>query len=247
MSDPWHSSSLGATNNAAHAPAPARFSQPRDGLPSSGTIGFNSAFRGFASSSSSDAGRSKKGSSSTNGDHADDDRGFASSSSRILDGSMTASRFRSRANVTGGERPFSYVSEAGEVAAAVAGTEDPEATLPVDEVTVRLRSELAGFIIKHNVYVVSSSLRGSSVTRRYSDWVWLAECLVKRYPFRCLPVLPPKRIASEFCRTQLNSSWTLIQTCCFPFNQSPWPVDTSPLMTSSSSAGDEDLKGTSPC
>ncbi|CAJ0837126.1 9602_t:CDS:10 [Entrophospora sp. SA101] len=34
----------------------------------------------------------------------------------------------------------------------------------------------------------------SKVIRRYSDFWWLMECLVKRYPFRILPILPPKKI-----------------------------------------------------
>lgn len=34
----------------------------------------------------------------------------------------------------------------------------------------------------------------SSTERRYSDFVWLLDCLQKRYPFRLLPSLPPKSI-----------------------------------------------------
>lgn len=30
--------------------------------------------------------------------------------------------------------------------------------------------------------------------RRYSEFVFLWDCLVKRYPFRLLPALPPKRV-----------------------------------------------------
>ncbi|KAK9450408.1 uncharacterized protein V1518DRAFT_413771 [Limtongia smithiae] len=36
---------------------------------------------------------------------------------------------------------------------------------------------------------------GNRVVRRYSDFVWLLNCLLKRYPFRILPLLPPKRFA----------------------------------------------------
>lgn len=36
---------------------------------------------------------------------------------------------------------------------------------------------------------------GPVVIRRYSDFVWLHEILLKRYPFRTLPPLPPKRLA----------------------------------------------------
>lgn len=36
--------------------------------------------------------------------------------------------------------------------------------------------------------------RGTPVSRRYSEFAFLWDCLVKRYPFRLLPALPPKRI-----------------------------------------------------
>ena len=39
-----------------------------------------------------------------------------------------------------------------------------------------------------------TSQRGSTVHRRYSEFVFLWDCLVRRYPFRLLPQLPPKRI-----------------------------------------------------
>ncbi|CAI4218993.1 unnamed protein product [Parascedosporium putredinis] len=63
-------------------------------------------------------------------------------------------------------------------------------------VTVNLMPEKEGiFLFQHHNYEVSSSRRGSKVVRRYSDFVWLLECLHKRYPFRALPPLPPKRVA----------------------------------------------------
>jgi sorting nexin-8 len=50
-------------------------------------------------------------------------------------------------------------------------------------------------MFQHHNYEVSSQRRGSKVIRRYSDFVWLLDCLHKRYPFRVLPLLPPKRVA----------------------------------------------------
>lgn len=50
-------------------------------------------------------------------------------------------------------------------------------------------------MFQHHNYEVSSQRRGSKVIRRYSDFVWLLDCLQKRYPFRILPLLPPKRMA----------------------------------------------------
>ena len=67
-----------------------------------------------------------------------------------------------------------------------------------ETVTVTLLPEKEGmFMFQHNNYEVKSARRGSTVVRRYSDFVWLLDCLHKRYPFRQLPLLPPKRVAGK--------------------------------------------------
>ena len=67
-----------------------------------------------------------------------------------------------------------------------------------ETVTVTLLPEKEGmFMFQHNNYEVKSARRGSTVIRRYSDFVWLLDCLHKRYPFRQLPLLPPKRVAGK--------------------------------------------------
>ncbi|KAF2264786.1 sorting nexin mvp1 [Lojkania enalia] len=67
----------------------------------------------------------------------------------------------------------------------------------VEEViTVTSIAEKEGmFMFQHRNYEVASARRNSKVIRRYSDFVWLLDCLHKRYPFRQLPLLPPKRVA----------------------------------------------------
>ncbi|PWN42834.1 hypothetical protein IE81DRAFT_347019 [Ceraceosorus guamensis] len=45
-----------------------------------------------------------------------------------------------------------------------------------------------------------------NVVRRYSDFTWLANCLIKRYPFRLLPILPPKRISIPIGGKQIAGS-----------------------------------------
>ncbi|KAH7139144.1 sorting nexin-like protein mvp1 [Dendryphion nanum] len=63
-------------------------------------------------------------------------------------------------------------------------------------ITIATIAEKEGmFMFQHRNYEVASSRRGSTVIRRYSDFVWLLDCLHKRYPFRQLPLLPPKRVA----------------------------------------------------
>lgn len=65
-----------------------------------------------------------------------------------------------------------------------------------EKILVSLMPEKEGlFMFQHHNYEVVSHRRGSKVIRRYSDFVWLLDCLHKRYPFRVLPLLPPKRIA----------------------------------------------------
>jgi sorting nexin-8 len=63
-------------------------------------------------------------------------------------------------------------------------------------ITIAMLEEKEGmFLFQHRNYEVGSVRRNSKVIRRYSDFVWLLECLHKRYPFRQLPLLPPKRMA----------------------------------------------------
>lgn len=63
-------------------------------------------------------------------------------------------------------------------------------------VTVQILDGKEGmFMFQHRNYEVASVRRNSKVVRRYSDFVWLLDCLHKRYPFRQLPLLPPKRVA----------------------------------------------------
>ncbi|KAH8108346.1 hypothetical protein DFH11DRAFT_1634540 [Phellopilus nigrolimitatus] len=65
-----------------------------------------------------------------------------------------------------------------------------------ERVQVRLLG-LHGFILnRYMVYEISSD-RGTPVSRRYSEFVFLWDCLVRRYPFRLLPQLPPKRVGPD--------------------------------------------------
>lgn len=67
-----------------------------------------------------------------------------------------------------------------------------------ETVTIILLPEKEGlFMFQHHNYEVKSARRASSVVRRYSDFVWLLDCLHRRYPFRLLPLLPPKRVAGK--------------------------------------------------
>ncbi|GAA94073.1 uncharacterized protein L969DRAFT_212896 [Mixia osmundae IAM 14324] len=64
------------------------------------------------------------------------------------------------------------------------------------KVTVVLEDDLQGsWLGKYQVYRLTRSTTGQIIRRRYSDFAWLNDCLLARYPFRLLPSLPPKRLA----------------------------------------------------
>ena len=75
--------------------------------------------------------------------------------------------------------------------------EDFQWSLDMDVITIKFAPEREGFLFKHVNYIVESQKRETTVVRRYSDFWWLMECIVKRYPFRILPALPPKKIGGK--------------------------------------------------
>jgi hypothetical protein len=48
--------------------------------------------------------------------------------------------------------------------------------------------------------------RGAPVQRRYSEFVFLWDVLVRRYPFRLLPALPPKRVGRQLLHFLFSDS-----------------------------------------
>lgn len=67
----------------------------------------------------------------------------------------------------------------------------------LEEIAVTVAPEREGFIFKHVNYIVTNEKRSSIVLRRYSDFWWLLDVLIKRYPFRALPNLPPKKLGGR--------------------------------------------------
>ncbi|KAI0243857.1 Sorting nexin mvp1 [Massospora cicadina] len=80
---------------------------------------------------------------------------------------------------------------------------------PDDNVEISEAAELGGIIFRHINYNVKSEVsetlrasnkpqvRGCVVLRRYSDFYWLWEMLQKRYPYRMIPSLPPKKLGGN--------------------------------------------------
>jgi hypothetical protein len=77
--------------------------------------------------------------------------------------------------------------------------EEPRETenhkLQNDLIKVTILPEKQGFVFKHVKYQLQHLQ--TSVFRRYSDFLWLHDFLLKQYPFRTIGNLPPKRIALD--------------------------------------------------
>lgn len=90
------------------------------------------------------------------------------------------------------------------------GPRTPRITVSVDVLEQKSGSGLG----KHTSYVVRSSWASAAsgaepqvaeVSRRYSDFVWLYEDLVRAFPFRTVPVLPEKKMFGRFDDATIGS------------------------------------------
>ncbi|KAF9997539.1 Sorting nexin mvp1 [Entomortierella chlamydospora] len=99
--------------------------------------------------------------------------------------------------------PPSYLASPPISSTESPSSQDPEAArketiqwfLNLDTIHISFAPEKEGiFLFKHTNYIVESKNRQTTVIRRYSDFWWLLEILGKRFPFRILPNLPPKRL-----------------------------------------------------
>ncbi|KAI8576366.1 hypothetical protein K450DRAFT_257422 [Umbelopsis ramanniana AG] len=66
-----------------------------------------------------------------------------------------------------------------------------------DTVTVQIAPEKEGYIFKHVKYIVQNNDIKSRVLRRYNDFSWLVETIIRRYPSRMIPNLPPKNLGGR--------------------------------------------------
>lgn len=75
-----------------------------------------------------------------------------------------------------------------------------------DVINIKEVPEKEGLLFKHINYVISHQVNlgmnapagVKKVIRRYSDFVWLLEYLLKKYPFRIIPGLPPKKFTGMY-------------------------------------------------
>lgn len=97
----------------------------------------------------------------------------------------------------GGSSDGQHIHSASAIGRSIGGGKSPNRAVE-ETVSVTLLPDKEGmFLFQHRNYEVKCARRASSVVRRYSDFVWLLDCLYKRYPFRQLPLLPPKRVAGK--------------------------------------------------
>lgn len=61
-----------------------------------------------------------------------------------------------------------------------------------EDITIKEAAEKGGIVFKHINYEVSTRSFTAMVVRRYNDFFWLSNYLVKRYPYRMHPNIPPK-------------------------------------------------------
>ncbi|XP_075230671.1 sorting nexin-8-like [Lycorma delicatula] len=69
--------------------------------------------------------------------------------------------------------------------------------LRIDTIHVDIVPERKGIFLKHVEYQVISKRFGSSVCRRYNDFIALYDLLLNRFPYRLIPKLPPKRVVGN--------------------------------------------------
>ncbi|KAF8488383.1 hypothetical protein F5888DRAFT_1753380 [Russula emetica] len=115
---------------------------------------------------------------------------------------MTGARYPG-AGAGAGASPFGVGGINGGAGAGVAPPSSVSGTgLPSgwwkrqEKVTVQFAGQ-QGFVLKRYMVYGISTERGIAVNRRYSEFAFLWDCLVRRYPFRLLPQLPPKRIGPD--------------------------------------------------
>lgn len=102
--------------------------------------------------------------------------------------------------VLNGSQPRDKVLSGGYSQASVRSRRELSDNLPPvadDIIEIQESPELGGLLFKYVNYNVTSKVRNCTVSRRYSDFYWLSEILNKRYPYRMLPALPPKKFGGN--------------------------------------------------
>ncbi|MBE7179724.1 MAG: hypothetical protein INR71_00695 [Terriglobus roseus] len=188
-SDPWGSPEMHRGHNHGNAPAGGNLNGS-----SNGPLRTTSTFTTNASDGASGADASGAGANSGASDNSGWGNFNPAPNQQFRDSGIGGEGFGSPsgagAGAGGGGPPGQSGINRSISASRVAGSGVEEI---VTVATIPEKEGMFGF--QHRNYEVASARRNSKVIRRYSDFVWLLDCLHKRYPFRQLPLLPPKRVA----------------------------------------------------
>ncbi|KAG1746553.1 uncharacterized protein EDB91DRAFT_1117571 [Suillus paluster] len=93
--------------------------------------------------------------------------------------------------------PRSATTINGGAASSLAGSGLPKEWWNKQEsVEVTIQGQQGFILNRYTVYEIITE-NGTPVHRRYSEFAFLWDCLVRRYPFRLLPALPPKRVQPD--------------------------------------------------
>ncbi|UJR08914.1 hypothetical protein I4U23_013167 [Adineta vaga] len=87
----------------------------------------------------------------------------------------------------------------------------------LDTIQVDVVSEKKGVIIRHVEYEISSMRQNNKVLRRYNDFLALHELLTIKYPYRIIPLLPPKKtvnVDKEFIEERRRALKRYLQILC---------------------------------
>ncbi|KAG1880479.1 hypothetical protein C8R48DRAFT_752252 [Suillus tomentosus] len=107
------------------------------------------------------------------------------------------SRFGSNGGGSDFAAPRSATTINGGAASSLAGSGLPREWWKTQEtVDVTIQGQQGFILNRYTVYEINTE-HGAPVHRRYSEFAFLWDCLVRRYPFRLLPALPPKRVQPD--------------------------------------------------
>lgn len=94
--------------------------------------------------------------------------------------------------------------------------------LAPNAIRIKESPEKEGLVFKHINYTITHSMQlgtaqpgEKKVVRRYLDFVWLLEFLLKKYPFRVIPGLPPKKFTGK-CSPMASLCLILMISRCVP-------------------------------
>lgn len=109
----------------------------------------------------------------------------------------SAPRFGSNGGGSEFAAPRSATTINGGATSSLAGSGLPREWWKIQEtVDVTIQGQQGFILNRYTVYEIVTE-HGTPVHRRYSEFTFLWDCLVRRYPFRLLPALPPKRVQPD--------------------------------------------------